>query len=62
MVADRGTRWRGRSFLLHHEESLDHLRQSFAKAISAPIPSLDYTFVGTRQGKRLEIELTAKLA
>jgi len=50
------------SFFLHHEENIDHLRGSFAKAVNAEIPSLDYTFVGTRQGKRLEIELTAKLA
>jgi enamine deaminase RidA (YjgF/YER057c/UK114 family) len=49
------------TFLLHHEEKLDHLRESFTKVVSAKIPSLDYTFVGTRQGKRLEIELTAKL-
>jgi enamine deaminase RidA (YjgF/YER057c/UK114 family) len=50
------------SFFLHHEEKLDHLRTSFAKAVTVQIPSLDYTFVGTRQGKRLEIELTAKLS
>jgi hypothetical protein len=37
------------------------LRDSFGKAVSARIPSVDYTFVGNRQGKRLEIELTAKL-
>ena len=50
------------SFFLHHEEKLEHLRTSFSSAVSARIPSMDYTFVGTRQGKRLEIELTAKLA
>jgi enamine deaminase RidA (YjgF/YER057c/UK114 family) len=49
------------SFFLHHEEKLEHLRSSFGKAVTARIPSTDYTFVGTRQGKRLEIELTAKL-
>jgi len=49
------------SFFLHHEESLEHLRSSFSEAVSARIPSMDYTFVGTRQGKRLEIELTARL-
>src|ERR1700720_1476110 len=47
------------SFFLHHEEKLAYLRDCFAKAITAKIPSLEYTFVGTRQGKRLEIELTA---
>lgn len=50
------------SFFLHHEEKLEYLRDCFSKAVSAKIPSLDYTFVGSRQGKRLEIELTAKLA
>jgi enamine deaminase RidA (YjgF/YER057c/UK114 family) len=49
------------SFFLHHEEKLEHLRASFSKAVSARIPGMDYTFVGTRQGKRLEIELTARL-
>jgi enamine deaminase RidA (YjgF/YER057c/UK114 family) len=63
-LADGGGSWdkvMRASFFLHHEESLDHLRKSFSKAVSVRIPSLDYTFVGTRQGKRLEIELTAKL-
>jgi len=64
-LADGGGSWdrvQRASFFLHHEESLAHLRASFAKAVNARIPGLDYTFVGTRQGKRLEIELTAKLA
>ena len=50
------------SFFLHHKEKLEHLRERFSEAVKARIPSTDYTFVGTRQGKRLEIELTAKLA
>lgn len=49
------------SFLLHHEESLPMLRERFAAAVPVAIPQLDYTFVGSRQGKRLEIEVTAKL-
>jgi enamine deaminase RidA (YjgF/YER057c/UK114 family) len=64
-LADGGGSWdkvQRASFFLHHEEKLEHLRESFRKAVSARIPSLDYTFVGTRQGKRLEIELTAKLS
>jgi enamine deaminase RidA (YjgF/YER057c/UK114 family) len=63
-LADGGGAWdkvTRASFFLHHEETLEHLRASFSKAVSARIPSLAYTFVGTRQGKRLEIELTAKL-
>ena len=64
-LADGGGSWdkvQHATFLLHHEEKLDHLRASFAKAVGARIPELEYTFVGTRQGKRLEIELTAKLS
>lgn len=49
------------SFFLHHEEKLAHLLARFREAVSVKAPSTDYTFVGTRQGKRLEIELTAKL-
>jgi enamine deaminase RidA (YjgF/YER057c/UK114 family) len=49
------------SFFLHHEEKLGHLKACFREAVPVRIPSTDYTFVGTRQGKRLEVELTAKL-
>ena len=62
-LADGGGAWdkvARASFFLHHEESLDMLRTRFRQAVSAAIPSMDYTFVGTRQGKRLEIELTAR--
>jgi hypothetical protein len=45
----------------HSDEKIDDLRGRFAEAVSAPIRDLEYTFVDTRQGKRLEIELTAKL-
>ena len=30
--------------------------------VNVDIPDIGYTFVGTRQGKRLEIELTAKVS
>jgi len=49
------------SLLLHHEESLPLLRTRFREAVGVDIPATDYTFVGTRQGKRLEVELTATL-
>jgi enamine deaminase RidA (YjgF/YER057c/UK114 family) len=49
------------SFFLHHEERLDYLKARFRETVPVRIPSTDYTFVGTRQGKRLEVELTAKL-
>ncbi|HKA46089.1 MAG TPA: RidA family protein [Burkholderiales bacterium] len=61
---DGGASWRDverASFLLHHEESLPALRARFRDAVGVDIPSTDYTFVGTRQGKRLEVELTARL-
>jgi hypothetical protein len=63
-LSDGGASWqhvKRASFLLHHEESLAVLRERFQAAINAEIPSLDYTFVGSRQGKRLEVELTAQL-
>src|SRR4051812_13860927 len=62
-LATGGVTWndvKKASFMLHHEESLDMLRARFREAVSADIPELDYSFVGTRQGKRLEIEITAK--
>lgn len=64
-LADGGASWKDvarASFFLHHEESLEMLRARFGEAVSAQFPSLDYTFVDTRQGKRLEIEITAKIA
>ncbi len=63
-LTDGGASWSDvvrASFFLHHEESLKMLRTRFAEAVSAQIPSCDYTLVDTRQGKRLEIELTAKV-
>ena len=63
-LADGGASWRDverASFLLHHEESLPALRARFREAVGCDIPQIDYTFVGTRQGKRVEVELTARL-
>jgi enamine deaminase RidA (YjgF/YER057c/UK114 family) len=63
-LRDAGALWQDVqrvSFLLHHEESLAVLRERFGAAIKTPIPSMDYSFVGTRQGKRLEVEITATL-
>ena len=61
-LADGGATWKDvkrASFLLHHEESLTKLRERFSASIKTPIPNMDYSFVGTRQGKRLEVEVTA---
>ena len=63
-LADGGASWRDvarASFFLHRDESLPQLRERFAAAVDARIPSLDYTFVDSRQGKRLEVELTARI-
>ena len=61
-LRNAGVSWQGvkrASFLLHHEESLAALRSRWKEAVSVVIPSVDYSFVGARQGKRLEVELTA---
>jgi len=63
-LADGGATWndvKRASFLLHHDESLATLRGRFSAVVKTPIPSMDYSFVGTRQGKRLEVEVTAAL-
>ena len=63
-LADGGATWKDvvrASCFLHRDESLDMLRARFREAVSTIIPGLDYTFVDTRQGKRLEIELTARI-
>ena len=59
-LADGGATWndvKTASFLLHHEESLATLRERFRAAGKTPIPSMDYSFVGTR----LEVEITATI-
>ena len=63
-LADGGASWEKvlrASFFLYRENSLDKLRESFRHMVSATIPSLDYTLIDLRQGKHLEIELTAGL-
>ena len=63
-LADAKVSWENvarASFFLHRDETLEDLRGRFARAVQAQIPAMDYTFVDSRQGKRLEIELTAKL-
>jgi hypothetical protein len=64
-LSDGGGSWQRvarASFFLHREESLNKLRETFRTTISAQIPSLDYTLIDTRQGKRLEIEITSTLS
>lgn len=64
-LQDAGVSWQNvvkTSFMLHHEESLSELRERFRSAVPCDIPSMDWSFVGSRQGKRLEIEVTARRA
>jgi enamine deaminase RidA (YjgF/YER057c/UK114 family) len=63
-LADGGASWKDvarMSCFLHRDESLRELRERFSSAVDARISSVDYTFVDSRQGKRLEVELTARL-
>ena len=63
-LADGGASWKDvarMSCFLHRDESLPQLRERFQSAVDARIPTVDYTFVDSRQGKRLEIELTARI-
>jgi enamine deaminase RidA (YjgF/YER057c/UK114 family) len=63
-LADGGGSWKDMarmSCFLHRDESLPQLRERFHSAVDARIPVVDYTFVDSRQGKRLEIELTARI-
>ena len=64
-LADGGASWKDvarMSCFLHRDESLPQLRERLQSAVDARIPAVDFTFVDSRQGKRLEIELTATIA
>jgi hypothetical protein len=64
-LRDAGVSWqrvKRASFFLHRDESIAKTRERFAKAVNTPEAAIDYTFVDSRQGKRLEIELTATLS
>jgi hypothetical protein len=50
------------SFFLHRDESIPELRERLARTVDLRRAEQDFTLVDTRQGKRLEIELTATLA
>ena len=63
-LRDAGVSWeqvQRASFFLHREESIPELRQRLTKTVDLRQAEQDFTFVNTRQGKRLEIELTATL-
>jgi len=49
------------SFHLHRSQSLEHLKQLFARHVSAKIPRMEYIFVDgySSEGKFCEVEVTA---
>lgn len=66
-LADAGLTWRDvarASFFLHNSLDFTQLRRSFAALVEAPlsvhIPLTEYASVDTRQGKLVEIEITAE--
>jgi hypothetical protein len=63
-LRDAGVSWeqvQRASFFLHRDESIPELRYRLASTVDLRRAEQDFTFVDTRQGKRLEIELTATL-
>jgi enamine deaminase RidA (YjgF/YER057c/UK114 family) len=64
-LRDAGVSWERverASFFLHRDESIPELRERLARTVDLRRAEQDFTLVDTRQGKRLEIELTATLA
>jgi len=64
-LRDAGVSWdrvERASFFLHRDESIADLRARLARTVDLRRAAQDFTLVDTRQGKRLEIELTATLA
>lgn len=48
------------SFFLHNSCAMAELRRRFAELMPVAIPHVDYSSVDTRQGKLVEIEITAE--
>jgi len=49
------------SFFLHESQRMEHLRQSFRQLVPHPVSGCEYAWVDTRQGKLIEIEVTAEV-
>jgi enamine deaminase RidA (YjgF/YER057c/UK114 family) len=49
------------SFFLHVSQSMAHLRTSFHGLVSHAVAGCEYSWVDTRQGKLIEIEVTAEV-
>ena len=63
MLAHAGLDWTRvarASFFLHGSHDFADLRRRFGALVPVRIPHTDYTRVDTRQGKLVEIEITAE--
>jgi len=49
------------SFFLHTSQSMAHLRAAFGRLVPHPVAGCEYSWVDTRQGKLIEIEVTAEV-
>lgn len=63
-LAMAGTSWQRvvrASFFLHVSQRMEHLRESFRQLVPHPVAGCEYAWVDTRQGKLIEIEVTAEV-
>lgn len=65
-LSDAGSSWdkvARVSFYLHRTQTVEHLKELFARHVSAKIPQLEYVFVDgySSEGKFCEVEVTATL-
>ena len=49
------------SFFLHVSQRMEHLRESFRRLVPHAVAGCEYAWVDTRQGKLIEIEVTAEV-
>jgi enamine deaminase RidA (YjgF/YER057c/UK114 family) len=63
-LADAGSSWDKAarvSFYLHRSQTIEHLKELFARHVRQPIPQMEYCFVDgySSEGKFCEVEVTA---
>ncbi len=49
------------SFFLHESQDMAHLRAAFRRLVPVEVTGCEYAWVSTRQGKLIEIEVTAEV-
>jgi enamine deaminase RidA (YjgF/YER057c/UK114 family) len=49
------------SFFLHHSQDMAHLRASIRRLVPCELAGCEFAWVDTRQGKLIEIEITAEV-